>query len=241
MALALDASSGNRQSAVGPLTWAHTVSGSNTILVMGFFTDNSTTATATFNGTSMTGLTPLVCEANTVLIPFYLINPDAGTHNIVVTYSNSADVAGMAQSWTGAKQSGQFDNSATNTAGSGTTTGTVVTVADNCVCMAWFRENQPSTNWSAGTNSTTIPNTNSGGLEAADFFGGYYTNFAVTPAGSVSMSASCTGNQGNVYIVSIAPFVSTSSIKTVDGLAKASVKTVDGLAIASVKTWNGLA
>lgn len=32
-----------------------------------------------------------------------------------------------------------------------------------------------------------------------------------------------------------------SSIKTVDGLAKASVKTVDGLAIASVKTINGLA
>lgn len=32
-----------------------------------------------------------------------------------------------------------------------------------------------------------------------------------------------------------------SSIKTVNGLAKASVKTVNGLAIASVKTWNGLA
>jgi len=32
-----------------------------------------------------------------------------------------------------------------------------------------------------------------------------------------------------------------SSIKTINGLAKASVKTVDGLAIASVKTWNGLA
>lgn len=32
-----------------------------------------------------------------------------------------------------------------------------------------------------------------------------------------------------------------SSIKTIDGLAKASVKTVNGLAIASVKTWEGLA
>ena len=32
-----------------------------------------------------------------------------------------------------------------------------------------------------------------------------------------------------------------TSIKTVNGLAKASVKTVNGLAIASVKTWNGLA
>lgn len=32
-----------------------------------------------------------------------------------------------------------------------------------------------------------------------------------------------------------------TSIKTVNGLAKASVKTVDGLAIASVKTWDGLA
>ncbi len=35
--------------------------------------------------------------------------------------------------------------------------------------------------------------------------------------------------------------IGSTSIKTIDGLAKASVKTVDGLAIASVKTWNGLA
>ena len=33
---------------------------------------------------------------------------------------------------------------------------------------------------------------------------------------------------------------STTSIKTIDGLAKASVKVVNGLAIASVKTWDGL-
>ena len=32
-----------------------------------------------------------------------------------------------------------------------------------------------------------------------------------------------------------------TSIKTINGLAKASVKTVNGLAIASVKTINGLA
>lgn len=37
------------------------------------------------------------------------------------------------------------------------------------------------------------------------------------------------------------PFAAATSIKTIDGLAKASVKTVNGLAIASVKTYNGLA
>ena len=37
------------------------------------------------------------------------------------------------------------------------------------------------------------------------------------------------------------PFTPASSIKTINGLAKASVKTMDGLAIASVKTWDGLA
>jgi len=36
------------------------------------------------------------------------------------------------------------------------------------------------------------------------------------------------------------PF-STTSIKTIDGLARASVKTVDNLAVASMKTYNGLA
>lgn len=37
------------------------------------------------------------------------------------------------------------------------------------------------------------------------------------------------------------PFSTTSSIKTINELAKASVKTVNGLAIASVKNFNGLA
>jgi hypothetical protein len=32
-----------------------------------------------------------------------------------------------------------------------------------------------------------------------------------------------------------------SSIKTINGIAKASVKTVNGVAIASMKTWNGIA
>jgi hypothetical protein len=36
-------------------------------------------------------------------------------------------------------------------------------------------------------------------------------------------------------------FAATTSIKTVDGLARASVKTINGLAIASVKTFNNLA
>lgn len=43
----------------------------------------------------------------------------------------------------------------------------------------------------------------------------------------------------NSILINVAS--SSSSIKTVDGLAKASVKTVEGLAIASVKTWDGLA
>ncbi len=47
-------------------------------------------------------------------------------------------------------------------------------------------------------------------------------------------------SEGTSYGVVVDMTTSTTSIKTVNGLAKASVKTVNGVAIANVKTWNGL-
>ena len=54
-------------------------------------------------------------------------------------------------------------------------------------------------------------------------------------------SSQAAGTSQDPYISITHASGGSSSIKTMNGLAKASVKTVNGLAIASVKTWNGLA
>lgn len=68
------------------------------------------------------------------------------------------------------------------------------------------------------------------------------SDFASSSTGT-TIQAAWTGSteQAVFCVVSLQPTTPATSIKTVDGLAKASVKTVDGLAIASVKTINGLA
>lgn len=61
-------------------------------------------------------------------------------------------------------------------------------------------------------------------------------------AGSYSIAGTFTRSSARVLVgIALAPPSSTSSIKTILGVAKSSVKTVEGLAIASVKTVEGLA
>lgn len=58
--------------------------------------------------------------------------------------------------------------------------------------------------------------------------------------GNMDATANATITAKHAFAVALRQ-VSTTSIKTVNGLAEATVKTVDGLANASVKTFNGLA
>lgn len=93
------------------------------------------------------------------------------------------------------------------------------------------------------TAGTCTAATSTGAYGSASSFGTESSAFTMTNSGDVAWVVPNTGDTGTAsfdYISPTSPF-SSSSIKTVDGLAVASVKTVDGLAIASVKTINGLA
>lgn len=121
------------------------------------------------------------------------------------------------------------------------TTATITPSVDNCmVAVVLF-----GYKGSAGTLSFTpnasfteqadIPNTaNGAALE--------FQTLLQTTAAAVSGSgtASTTTDRFSV-ILAVAPAVAAaSSIKTVEGIAKASVKTVEGIAIASVKSIEGI-
>lgn len=108
------------------------------------------------------------------------------------------------------------------------------------------------TSWNtAGTNVFTLDANGIANITKAGI-----SNFGVTmgcdttntaPTWSSAFVASMNGYYSNHAgttndpVLTVTYTVGASSIKTINGLAKASVKTVDGLAIASVKTWNGLA
>jgi len=70
------------------LTFAHTCSGSNRLLVVTVPESRSQTATVTYNGVAMTSA---VAQSNSTTWAriFYLIAPATGSNNVVITYSSA--------------------------------------------------------------------------------------------------------------------------------------------------------
>lgn len=213
-------------------TFAHTCTGANLILFV--TVDGNSITGVTYNNVAMTEAIGIdnygTGRRNSI---WYLINPSTGSNNVVVTSSSSLYKSSFAISYTGAKQSAQPDavNSDLN-ASANTITVSTTTVADNSWVVGF------------GTNDAVTP-TPGTGMTQREVYGPTIigdSNGPKTPAGSYSMQINLPSvARISLMCVSFAPFTITTSIKTINGLAKASVKTINGLAIASVKTINGLA
>jgi hypothetical protein len=239
MGIAFDAHS---NAAANPLnSWNHTCSGSNRLLLVGFRSP-STTLTASYNGVAMTRLgTYYTLGAGDYDHVFYLLNPASGTNSITTSSPGSGTTYGQAVSYTGVKQSGQ-PNASSSAHGSSTSPSTSVDTGttDGCWIMAWMDNEVSAT--SADSNTTFVWGSSGGSASTMGWF--EYKNNPKSPAGSQSVGGSL-ASSGSWFIsaVSFTPdsFVPTTSIKTVNGLAKASMKTFNGIASESIKTINGLA
>jgi len=131
-AIAADATSSGNVKYYSPatsITVSHTVgAGSDRFLVVGVGDDSAATCTtATYNGTSMTKSGDIKDLAYACI--FYLANPDSGTHDIVVNFSESTGAVLQAISLTGVAQQAP-DDFDSNT-GSGSTSITLTTAEDN--------------------------------------------------------------------------------------------------------------
>lgn len=89
------------------LTISHTVSGSNTILIVRASTKDSDPTSVTYNSTSLTKLATQHNSAQYVSI-WYLINPASGTHNVVVNGTAGFTPIIGVTSFTGVHQSSPF-------------------------------------------------------------------------------------------------------------------------------------
>lgn len=201
-AIGFNATSGVAISAgVSSQTYAHTIAGANTLLVVSAWvrTSEHTLTDIKYNGVALTAIDQIQGYLNTdTQYLQYLVAPTDGTNNIVQTYSASGYAGGEAISYTGAKQTNQPDASLTD-AGDGASnnfTLTLTTIADNTWMVASW---QPADGTcTAGTN--TVIRSTGGVVQTAD------NGTAQTPAGSHSLNMTGCGNRVNGKIVaSFAP------------------------------------
>ncbi len=87
------------------VTWQHTVSGTERALFVGVVTELSRTVTVTWMGSqTLTSIQSLGTSGNQYAYLYYLVNPTAGTGNIVVTINSSDNIKAGAVSLTNVNQ-----------------------------------------------------------------------------------------------------------------------------------------
>lgn len=158
MAIAYDTSvSGGFTNSGTSLTWSHTCTGSNGVLLVTVVGDTATDVVtgATYNGVAMTLIGHIQGGSGGSLTRytylFGLIGPATGANTVAVSASSAIYMAGMSSSYTGVSA---FETGVTNTApaGSSSLTLTATTGVANCWLVAGWKNNWG--NASAGTGTT---------------------------------------------------------------------------------------
>lgn len=145
MAIAFDASSGGKSNTpVNSITYSHTTSGSDRLLVVCVHYAGDNFSSVTYNGVALTTALQQVVSFITYGI-YYLVAPASGTHNVVVsnTGSYSQTFISSSISFTGVDQSSPLDTTGSGTQSSSTSnTVTMTTTESNTVLvdMAFISE-----------------------------------------------------------------------------------------------------
>ncbi|MCL6096364.1 MAG: site-specific integrase [Patescibacteria group bacterium] len=233
----------------GALNWNHTVSGSNTLLVVSVAlggTITGRTVSVTYNGTSMNSAGSQASNNGTTgrVELFYLVNPTSGTHSVAVTLTgaSSNDMEAGSISFNGVSQTSPLTNIVTNFGSSITPTVNVTSstgsmVVDALVAGCTISSSGQTSRWinnqncntaggngaqstAAGTGSVTMSYTIS-----TDFWGiiGASINPASTSNSGTRSSLYIAGSNGNVGIGTTAPLTTLDVRGSSGTLAVASV------------------
>lgn len=179
MALAFDVNSGSSTGAGTSLTWSHTTTGSNLVLVVGILTaDNNTDfiTGVTYNSVALTRINTAITNNNRRNYLYILGNASSGANNIVISASGSTSIYASACSYTGGASSPLDANNTGTTSGTSLTT-SLTTVADNCWLVGFV---YAELTVSAGANTTM----RGGPFNNTQMFD---SNGAKTPPGSYSL------------------------------------------------------
>lgn len=234
MAIAFSADSEGAATATS-VTFAHTISGSDNILLVGGFVNHATTDVTgvTYNAAALTQIgTGQNIQSNIRLRLYGIINPSSGANNIVVSLGGSIYSSWVSTSYTGVSQSGLPSNVA-QASQSGTTSQSIaITTAtgNNWVAGSMSRAGGGVM---SGSGGTTIREQD-GGSQAA------MGDEGPNAAGSVTVTWGAAGSDNSGGIVCELVEASTTTVKTWDGVSRATLKTLDAVASESIKTINGV-
>ena len=105
MAIAFDAATDGGNSATGTLTFAHTCTGTNRFIVVGFVGNTVDDVTGvTYNGVAMSLIAKVLSDSTRYVYLYGLVAPATGSNNVVITTSSADTIIGGALSYTGVKQ-----------------------------------------------------------------------------------------------------------------------------------------
>jgi len=133
------AQSANVESTGNQLTWSHTVnSGSNRVLFVELAIDGlgATVSGVTYNGVALTQVGRTA--GNHAVEIWRLINPPAGTYNVVANFTDSTAVAGGATTFNGVNQSTPTGSYASGSGTGMTATATVTSATGELVIDAQY-------------------------------------------------------------------------------------------------------
>lgn len=200
MAIALDVGSNGSNGTGTTVSWSHTCTGSNLILLVAISCDHtSTLSNILYNGVAMTLLQRH--EGNTVDIAvYYLLAPATGAHTVTFDHTGGGSACGVSASYTGVLQSGVPDNavySAFHATGTDSTL-SITPVAANCwgVHMSGWNGGYTIT---GGTN-ITLRGTNGAGSTC---MGIGDTNGTISGATSTALHS--TSDWYNATVITLAP------------------------------------
>lgn len=203
-AIAFDATTASILTGSGAtsITFAHTVTGTDTFLIVSATTLNWTagapsSVSATYNGVSMTVVAQNVQVFNTNnwrTHQLYLAGASTGSNNVVVsTGSGSGRIKGVAYSYTGVDQTSPI--LASNTASAPTSGNTMSISLTTAEAGWWFISGtNVDANWTAGANTGTI-------RDASSISGGADSNGDISAqTGNAQMSHTGTRGYGGVAV-----------------------------------------
>lgn len=187
----------------GPVTWSHTCSGSDRLLLVGIKTYGSADPVTgvTYNGVAMTQLKKVDGGTNDVFNYVYgLLSPDTGAHDISISYTGGQYVSATAGSYTGVLQSGLPDATAEahyDSTGTTSLNTTITTVLNNCYVGVFGYANGGNHSL---TNATIRIATTVGDAIWGD------SNSAISPAGNLNVIDSFNNSvYAGLILVSFAP------------------------------------
>lgn len=186
MAIARDASSSAVNASASSLTFSHTCTGSNLLLLVGVGANSTDTSGVTYNGVAMTQIATDVTGTAGYASLWGLLAPSTGANNIVVTQTTTTYMSACAVSYTGVVQSGL--PSITGTDSATPLSISLTTTVDNSWLVVFGKNDASVDGFSNGTNGTIVVTPNGNITSFAD------SNAAKSPAGSYTTAMTSSSN-----------------------------------------------